>query len=273
MVDSKKVIAAIIVCLKPHVFLTLCIILVIVHSTLVALQRGISIGWRADMQQDVTLTMTILILFVAVMWATFFIFMVRFELRGEMESLLALFQCSKRGLRCLGVLAGHLILLTTVALLVSAIVENAMPISSFKGDKLLLNDGYTYYKINDVKKMQSLLKERSEDVVQRRIDYLHIQPVSTSRSSNNKILFETNTTIDRAYLLMVYKVWLTAIIYSFIYLILENMSMFYADMSLVEFIHEGFLCAVTKLTGIDLSDYPAGEMLFNPLVRRRFGIS
>lgn len=270
MVDSKRAIAAIIVCLKPHVFLTLCIILVIVHSIVIAIQRGISIEWRIDIQQDITLTMTLLILLVAFMWAAFFIFMVRFELRGEMESLLALFQCSKRGLRFLGVLAGHLILVTTVALLVSMVVENSAPVNGFKGDKLVANDGYIYNNIDDIKKMRSKLKENPEKAV----DFFHIRPaVSTSPSFDKKILFDTGNKINRAYILVVYKVWLTAIIYSFIYLVLENMSMFYADMSLVEFIHEGFLYVVTRLTGIDLSDYPAGEMLFNPLVRRRFGIS
>lgn len=269
MVESKRVIAAIIVCLKPHVFLTTCIILVIVHSIFVAIQRGVSINWRIDKQHDVTLSMTVLILFVALLWAAFFVFMVRFELRAELNSLLALFQCSKRGLRFLGVLAGHVILLTFVALVISLAVERSMPVNKQNDEKLSMDDGDNYHHVED----QNVNKGGSSQATNhgpKRFNYYHIEPVPGSFDSDYKTVFDAKSRIDRGYLLVIYKIWLTAIVYSFLYLVLENMCMIYADMSLVEFIHEGFLYAVAKLTGIDLSDYPAGEMLFNPLVRRRF---
>lgn len=274
MVNSKRIIAAIIVCLKPHVFITLSIILVIVHSIVIAFQRGISLNWRVDVDQDVTLSTSMLIIAIALMWGAFFIFMINFELRSEMNSLLVLFQCSKRGLRFLGVLSCHVILLTFVALLVSLMVERSIPIGGFKSEKLVpkKSDDYTHREINEIKKTRSIFIDNPEELGRHRFDYLHTPPVPTSQNSVSKNFLNSRAKMDRGYLLIVYKIWLTAIVYSFTYLVLENMSMFFADMSLVECIHEGFLHAVAKLTGIDLSDCPAGEMLFNPLVRRRFAM-
>lgn len=212
MVTLKRAIAATIVCFKPHVFLTLCILLVIGHSAIVATQKGVSNNWRVGKHYDLTLTMTTLILIVALVWTTFFIFIVRYELKNELDSVLVFFGCSKRGLRFLAVVGFHFLLLTVVALFVSNAVQRSIP----------------------------------DD-----------QP----------------STIERSYLVTVYKIWLTAIVYAFLYLILENVVVFYTDYSLVEFVHEVFLISVAKSTGIDLSDYPAGESLINPLVRRRMGLS
>lgn len=220
MASLKRFIAATIICFKPHVFLTLCILLVIAHSVIIAVHKSATSSWRIGRhQQDLTLTMTTVILFVALTWAAFSIYIVRFELRNELETLLILFQCSKRGLRFLGVVAFHWSLLIGVTMLVSAAVERSIPSS-------LPSEDLKYY------------------------------PIAGER--------------DRSYLLTVYKIWLTAIVYSFLYLLAENTVMFYTDMTLIEFIHAAFLTLVARLTGIDLSDYPAGEMLFNPLVRRRF---
>lgn len=217
MVNLKRTIAATIVCFKPHVFLTLCILLVIAHSVIIGIQKS----WRVGRHLDATFTMTVLISMVALIWAAFFSFVARFELTNELEALLVLFHCSKRGLRFLGVVAFHFIMLTLIVFLVSAAVERSIPKEVMFGPSESWNQ---------------------------------MRPVNR---------------LDRGYLLVVYKIWLTAIVYAFLYLLIENMTFYYTDLSLVEFVHGHFLDAVTKLTGIDLSDYPAGEMLFNPLIRRR----
>ena len=139
---TKRAIAALIVCFKPHVFLTLCILVVIAHSMLMAIKKGTALGtWRlvgsttagtasaelADMNNDMTLTMTVLIMIIALIWAAFFVFIVRFELHNELDSLLVLFQCSKRGFRFIGVIAFHVAFLAIVALLVSLAVERSIP--------------------------------------------------------------------------------------------------------------------------------------------------
>lgn len=261
-------------CLKPHVFISLSIILVIIHSIVIAFQRGISLNWRVDVNQDITLSMSMLIILLAIFWGAFFAFMIKYELRSEMNSLLALFQCSKHGFRFLGVLSGHVILLTFVALLVSFMVERSVPINDFESETLVTKTSgeYATPEINEIKKTRSIFRHNLEESDRHKYDYLHIQPVQSSQNRVSKSFLDPRANVDRGYVTIVYKIWLTAIIYCFTYLVLENMSMFFADMSLVEFIHEGFLHAVAKLTGIDLSDYPAGEMLFNPLVRRRFAM-
>lgn len=289
MVSFKRAIAALIVCFKPHVFLTLCILLVIAHSMVIVIQRGTSDGWRLGKQHDITLTMTTLILAVALIWAAFFLFIVRFELRNELESLLILFQCSKRGLRFLGVIAFHVGLLALVAILVSTAVERSIP-----GEKTYKATIDNYTMKADTNIIDSVQVENSDLIF---VDTNYTQSSTTNgqitpsdrhspvklynrASQSNRLLqvgyspkVKSKTTADarvgRDYLLTAYKIWLTAIVYAFLYLVMENLIMFYTDMSLVEFIHSGFLTIVAKLTGIDLSDYPAGEMLFNPLVRHR----
>lgn len=300
MVSSKRAIAAIIVCFKPHVVLTLCILLVIAHSIVIAIQRGASNSWRLG-KHDITLTMTTLILIVALIWAAFFIFVVRFELRNELESLLVLFQCSKRGFRFLGVVIFHLGLLSLVALLVSAAVERSIP----KDAELTLNqlgggalkarqprgsghDDLEQYHLDLIRFFGNGRKTASVDDDDEEDNELVVDSSIETRSSTTNTehyskyrrfrirRIQTNESlggaIDRDYLLTVYKIWLTAIVYAFLYLTIENIVMFYVDMSLVEFVHSGFLHSVAKLTGVDLSDYPAGEMHFNPLVRRVFRV-
>lgn len=284
MVSMKRSIAALIVCFKPHVLLTLCILLVIVHSIVVTVQRGAGNSWRFGKQHDLTITMITLVLVVALIWAAFFIFVVRFELRNELESLLVLFQCSKRGLRFMGVVGFHVALLSLVALLVSVTVERSVPIETADGRP----SGGRHN--NTTMALQHLCRAKNAPFDQDRAavgDYAYdgdlIGPAGRRRQlAGDKAKmrplpgaspggqFEARKgKLDREYLLTVYKIWLTAIVYAFSYLLIENVVMFYADMSLIEFIHDSFLSLVARTTGIDLSDYPAGEMLFNPLVRHR----
>lgn len=255
MFCSKRAIAGIIVCFKPHVFLTLSILIVIFHSVFIAIQRGATGRWpQVSLEQhqyDITPTMLTVILALALLWALFFVFIIRYELRNELETLLILFQCSKRGLRFLGVVFFHIGLLALVGLLVSSAVERSV------GDNISISrnrvDGDCQDKvyISHVDLSVGYLKDRGIPV---RYQYYNN---SCSRGS------------DKVYLATIYKIWLTAIVYAFLYLIIENMVMFYTDLSLIEFVHGSFLHSIAKITGIDLSDYPAGEMLFNPLVRRR----
>lgn len=277
MVTLKSTIAAVIVCFKPHVFLTLCILLVIIHSIVVAIDQGTSNNWRTSNQYDLTLTMTTLVLIVALIWAAFFLFMVRFELRHELESLLMLFQCSKRGLRFLGVVGFHIFLLLLVTTIVSLAIEKSLPVRSARFESkyhikyfnnLHLNDNRSLDKnvegFNESQKVIEKLSNNSQFFGRLRYinDKFRRRPQKLSDD-------EDYGRPDRDYMLVVYKIWLTAIVYAFLYLILENAVMFYSDMSLVEFVHTIFLRIVVRTTGIDLSDYSAGEMLFNPLVDRR----
>lgn len=272
MFSLKRTIAAVIVCFKPHVFLTLCILLVIVHSIIVAIHQGSSNSWRSGNHYDVTLTITTLVLFVALVWAAFFLFMVRFELRNELESLLMLFQCSKRGLRFLGVVGFHVFLLCIVTLAVSIAVEKSMPqadttqleAASTGNDSIALKPGaVTPQETVNVFNNHSELGGRLHFVG--KSAKLHSYRIASFKETHRRHKHH----VDRNYMLAVYKIWLTAIVYAFLYLILENMIMFYSDLSLVEFVHCIFLRMVARTTGIDLSDYSAGEMLFNPLVDRR----
>lgn len=297
MVSLKRAIAALIVCFKPHVLLTLCILLVIAHSIIIAIQKGASNSWRVGKQHDFTVTMTTLILVVALIWAAFFIFIVRFELRNELESLLILFQCSKRGLRFLGVVGFHVALLTLVSLIVSATVERSIPnidgaSSGVAGSgasqvnnrrqvataatadsttsKSVLGDIFIVVQDAEYLDRDSALEYKQQ---QQRKSRSLLHPLPSPGGQDLRLFNSTESLkskqMDREYLLTVYKIWLTAIVYAFLYLIIENLVMFYADMTLVEMVHFAFLAMVAKVTGIDLSDYPAGEMLFNPLVRHR----
>lgn len=235
---------------------------------LIALQKGAGLSsWRlvgittigasslSESSHDLTLTMTTLIMIVALIWAAFFIFIVRFELRHELDALLIMFQCSKRGLRFLGVIAFHVLLLTMVAVFVSMVVERSIP----------LDEPNTYVNATRAYNQRSLSREshafsKGDQQIKYKSAY-KIREISPGNHISDRV--------DRGYLLTVYRIWLTAIVYAFLYLVCENLVMFHADMSLVEFVHELFLKSVARLTGIDLSDYPAGEMLFNPLVRNR----
>jgi hypothetical protein len=302
MVSLKRTIAALIVCFKPHVLLSLCILLVIAQSIVIAVKRGVGSSWRLTGQNDLTLAMTTLVLVVALIWLAFFIIIVRFELRNELDSLLTLFQCSKRGLRLLGVIGFHVALLLIVSLIVSATVERSIPVS-LDGDTTTTTTttgqtsrpagmAYNHTTTNtpDICQVNVYQSDVHIDAGQRmtvtrsgrlagqrdadsnfkstRANPVHRQghngPVLSGHGNAKNV-----NLIDRNYMLTVYKIWLTAIVYAFLYLIIENLVMFYADMSLVEFVHISFLTMVAKLTGIDLSDYPAGEMLFNPLIRHR----
>lgn len=241
-----------------------------------------------------TLTMTTLILIVALIWAAFFIFIVRFELRNELESLLVMFQCSKRGLRFLGVIGFHIGLLCFVALLVSSAVERSIPITGRSNNKTqpnIMPELSKQFGVIDTNrgndeevldKQEIILRDEEDNLDDNQLVHqsttatqdIHIftgeiPPAYQRYNPRQKKIKKDEAGIDRDYLLTVYKIWLTAIVYAFLYLIIENVIMFYVDMTLVEFVHSAFLTIVAKLTGIDLSDYPAGEMLFNPLVRHR----
>lgn len=276
MVTLKGTIAAVIVCFKPHVFLTLCILLVIIHSIVIAIEQGTSNNWRIGNQYDLTLTMTTLVLIVALIWAAFFLFMVRFELRNELESLLMLFQCSKRGLRFLGVVGFHALLLILVTTIVSLAVEKSIPVRSV----VPLEARYHVKHLDNLKNNRSIdthaeMSKGSQKAIEKisnhselkgRLRYINDKFRQRPQKSSEDQGYGRS---DRDYMLVVYKIWLTAIVYAFLYLLLENAVMFYSDMSLVEFVHYIFLRIVVRTTGIDLSDYSAGEMLFNPLVDRR----
>lgn len=276
MVTLKSTIAAVIVCFKPHVFLTLCILLVIIHSIVVAIEQGTSNNWRVGNHYDLTLTMTTMVLVIALIWAAFFLFMVRFELRNELESLLMLFQCSKRGLRFLGVVGFHIFLLLLVTTLVSLAVERSIPRRSVVPFEVRHRDKDAYRRLksnssidkqaealNDSQKLIDNLSNLS--ALKGRLEFINDQVKRKHKLSDGEEFIRP----DRDYMLAVYKIWLTAIVYAFLYLILENVVMFYSDQSLVEYVHSIFLRIVVRTTGIDLSDYSAGEMLFNPLVDRR----
>lgn len=286
MFNLKQAIAATIVCFKPQIFLVVCIILVIFHSILQAVQRGTDSSFFIAKQNDFTLTMTAVVILVALVWGALFILLIRYELRTEVECLLTLFQCSKRGLRFLGVVAFHVGLVAFVALLVSIAVERTIPLDI---NTKASNNGYI---------MTARQLHRAEFSEQR--SHGECRPVPTSAPQDNlgsqkKQTFFSNhiepvgchttnqkshldhdsesspqSIANRKYISTVYKIWLTAIVYAFLYVVLENLIMFHTDMSLIEFVHEAFHIAVSKITGVDLSDYPAGEMLLNPLVRRRF---
>lgn len=308
MVSLKRTIAAVIVCFKPHVFLTLCIILVIGHSVLVAFQRGTIKSMRqgaslSSKQFDPTLAMTSIVLLVALIWVSFFIFVVRFELRSELENMLVLFQCSKRGLRFMGVVAFHLALLATVGLLVSSVVKRSISLQqqSELGNEWRIGSRRGRFMVarpllrvtqqhhahrqppvagesnispppddGDDAAMYLQLEEKLELTLDKE-DATNKTVINTKDQTNRQTARDNqnNPIDDKSYLARVYTIWLTAIVYSFVYLIIENMIMFYADTSLVEYVHGVFLKLVAKLTGIDLSDLPAGEMLYNPLIRRR----
>lgn len=284
MFELKQAIAAIIVCFKPQIFLVVCIILVIIHSIFQAIQRGASSGFLvAKQQSDFTLTITTVVVLVAFIWGILFILLIKYELRSEVECLLTLFHCSKRGLRFLGVVAFHIGLVVLVALLVSMAVEKTLPDGKSNATRAL-NGRYTLD--SDRHHSRSALVERpsyseirsvpscisSDDRCNQRKETVgpeHVEPVANHIKIQN-VESLAQSVANRRYISTVYKIWLTAIVYSFLYVVIENLVMFHSDMSLVEFVHEAFHSIVTKLTGIDLSDYPAGEMLMNPLMRRLY---
>lgn len=269
MISLKRTIAAIIVCLKPHVFLALCILLYICSVIIKTIQSGTGNSLRLGKQNDTTLTMSALIIIVASMWAIFLFLIARLELRNELEALLVLFQCSKRGLRFLGVVAFHIILLASVSLIVSAVVERLVPHARFSNGRLVIREIQNHYSKTDDEQVSRIRIDLPSVKVDKN-QFVH----KTERPTVRYYQLESRTRpindIERGTNdLLLYKLWFTAIVYAFLYLFFENLVMFYVDMSLVEFVHEAFLIAVAKVTGIDLSDYPAGEMLLNPLVRRR----
>lgn len=294
MISLKRAIAAFIVCFKPQCLLTLCILLVIAQSIVIAIQKGapfsIISGSRRDTNQDhdhhheqqqqskseLTFTMTTIVLVVALIWASFFISVIRYELRNEIESLLILFQSSKRGLRFLGVVFFHIGFLILVTCLVSSAVERSANLDVTSSD----NDIYEQNQINfKATRQEEIVDNRNQQTIKLSTGlnrYNSGKPHLINRASGESYYGKSNInkssksilSDDRVYLKRVYKIWLTSIVYAFLYLIIENVVMIYEDMTLIEFIHGVFLKAVAKLTGIDLSDYPAGEMLINPLVRR-----
>lgn len=243
MTTLKKFIAGWMICFKPHVFLTLSILYVVTHSVILVIFKDRE-NQHILRHYEYPLMVTTLVITIGIFWLAFFVFVIRFELRNELDSLLILFQCSKRGLRILGVVAFHIIFLVSVAILVSMAIESSINNEQQSEEEYL---DYNYGKRYNSKTIKSIY----------------------SFNYNQSLLHEADQQLNRAHLVIFYKIWLTAILYSFLYLMVENITMFYTDQSLIEFVHEKFLHSVARLTGIDLSDYPAGEMLFNPLVRRR----
>lgn len=72
--------------------------------------------------------------------------------------------------------------------------------------------------------------------------------------------------------ILVYSLWSSAVTYSFSYFITELIfTAFDGEETLVEVIHNAFVKIFVKITGIDLSDYPAGESLDNPIERNIVG--
>lgn len=285
MIELKQVIAATIVCFKPQIFLVICIILVIVHSIFQAIHRGEDGGIFIARQPDLTLTMTTVVIIVALIWGALFVFLIKYELRTEVECLLTLFHCSKRGLRFLGVVAFHVGLVVLVAVLVSMAVEKTVPLENnlkisngrfvFGGRQNHRSRMVEYQSFSETSKCTPgkdppCVSERKAFISHLNEPERHDQTNVREHHSNFSPEGLSYSIANMKYISTVYKIWLTAIVYAFLYVVLENLIMFHADMSLIEFVHEVFHNIVTKLTGIDLSDYPAGEMLINPLVRRRF---
>jgi len=288
MPKLKRAIAAVIICLRPHVFLALCILLVIFQSIVVSLQKSSLSYLRVSRQPDISLTMVALLL-VALAWMAFFIVMIKFELNNQLDTMLVLFQCSKRGLRFLGVVAFHVGLLLIVALLVSMSVNRSLPEDTSNNLEKNVADSYKHKssdidpKVNHRPGSYSIIHDydrQNRDNQHKLARISHGSPnldISLASYRYYKTDYSSKDRsdrfrgkMDRGHLLIVYKIWLTAIVYAFLYLTIENLVLFYVDMPLIECVHEVFLNLVAKLTGVDLSDCPAGEMLFNPLIRRLF---
>lgn len=324
-VDTKRLLASLIVCFKPHVFLTISIILVIIRSLFAALERGTNDYSKTRQASDITILMVSVIALIAFGWATFFAMMVRYELQSELNSTLVLFQCSKRGLRFLGVIFFHILLLLSVLWLTSSAVERSVPkefarphqsiflnsnkyhtqrTSSIVIGKAQINHRVMHLRSqqddsfigplnqpNNMNKQHQKQQQQNDQLTASTIShYLRNDPPDRYKQisydenkeahSNTHIPIRTRkgasqmsyTNSDRFHIVAIYTIWLTAIVYSLTYLILENIVMCYNDVTLIEYVHSVFLHGVAKLTGIDLSDFPAGEMLFNPLMRRRVRI-
>lgn len=170
--------------------------------------------------------------------------MLRYEIQNEIESLLTLFQCSRRGLRFLGVVFFHLLLLMSVTVIVTKIVDGT----------------------HRARKPPSEMPTAKLQSDSQQVGTAPLDSVEHYTKSDAKVLEQRS---DQQGLSIIYKIWLVAILYALIYLTLESIVLQYVDLSLVEFINDVFLDSVARITGIDLSDYPAGEMYLNPLVRRR----
>lgn len=243
MTRMKRAIACIIICFKPQALLMVCILTVILHSIVYAIQKAITSNWRTDKQISIVISIVIIV----ALWVTCLTFMLRYEIENEIETLLTLFQCSRRGLRFLGVVIFHIFLFLAVITLVSLFVDKTHRIDTL--------NSVTYSSASHVShKAQHVTRLLVQDR-----DLTRIKPGSG----------RVDRRLDNQHLAVIYKIWLTALLYAFVYITLEHIITFYADLSLIEFVHGAFLYSVAKLTGIDLSDYPAGEMYFNPLVRRR----
>lgn len=267
--NLKRFIAASIVCFKPQIFLTICILVIIVHSILIVIRSGVGMTWRTVRPIEISPTVFTMILFGFALWISFMLLICRTELQTELESVLVLFQCSKRGLRLLGVVVFHIAFVAIVSWMVSGLVNRSLMLSKSNREDISFNSmaevDINYFRNSNRVQLKTPSK----------VD-VYSEEEQNLGDINYETIFERKFTMDKqtnfstnSYPAKVYKIWLTAVIYCFLYVFFENVIMFHTDMTLVEFVHAGFLNLVTKLTGVDLSDYPAGEMLFNPLVRRR----
>lgn len=67
-------------------------------------------------------------------------------------------------------------------------------------------------------------------------------------------------------IIFTYTVWICSILYSFFYFLLEEIVILFSrEDTLVEFIHLLFIKFTIKTTGIDLSEFPLGESIYNPI--------
>lgn len=72
--------------------------------------------------------------------------------------------------------------------------------------------------------------------------------------------------------IIVYSIWSSAVTYSFSYFIVELiLTAIDGEETLIEVAHKLFVQSFVRLTGVDLSPYPAGESLDNPIERNFAG--
>lgn len=268
MITLKTMIAGFLVCFKPSIFITICCILILIRLVVEAIMQAFIFGWQASFSPSTdtnrTVTPVIIIFMMLWLWFCLFSYMFSFGVDQEMESILLLLQCSKRGFRLLGVVSFHLVLFGAVALLTASLV------GQFEGNKIYSDHEARPRHHQQYQRLQEIEKTglRSDGNLGRRLEMRSKGRVSQYRSLPAQRP-SNRPKSDIAFLVTIYQMWMTAIIYCFTYLIIENVVMYYTDLNLIEFIHFIFLFLVARITGMDLSDNPAGEMRFNPLVRRR----
>lgn len=257
MIDSKRTIATIIICLKPYTVVLLSINLSLFTIFPLTMEKSNS-GEKQPM-----------VMFVGCLIATIFLFLtlclMRHEVEGEVENLLIHFHNSRRGLRFLGVAFFHLIFILLVVSVVSTLVDKAVPKQIPTNNHRYHINRYhrKYYPNTTIVSKHSIRTLPNQDYFGRDIDDSTKQ--IGSRRHPTKYLKESERNLH----VLIYKVTITTIIYTCLYFLLESTLAFYNDSNIIEFVHQTFVDFIILTTGIDLGDYGAGEMHFNPLIERR----